>query len=417
MAVGEAACRGRPVPPIAMHKKRIEVEYLQLGMWVVELDRPWLGTPFDFQGFPVTSEEELESVKRYCKYVYVDPEREKAAAPPRRTPTALRATASTDATPVEQELVVAREVYDECEKAIRAVLEDLRVEGKLDADRLTAATADMTATIQRNPDVVILLHRLHQKGSYELRRAMDSSILMITFGRSFEFAKERLEVLGLAGMLLDVGKIRIPDDVLHKTGMLTPDEYQLMKSHVMHSVELVRSANGRLPSEVEEIILQHHERQDGNGYPQGLKGSDISVDGAIAAIVDSFSALTSERCFAEPMSPSSALNHLHEMRGQSFQDGLVEQFIQCIGVYPVGSAVELNTGEIGIVMTQNPVRRLQPNVMLVLDRNRKQLPHPQLILDLAKEPRTKTGEPYRIRDALPIQKLPIDAADFFPGWL
>ena len=224
-------------------------------------------------------------------------------------------------------------------------------------------------------------------------------------------------MLGLAGMLLDVGKIKIPDEVLNKTGMLTPDEYQLMKAHVMHSVELVRSANGHLPAGVEDIILQHHERQDGTGYPRGLKGSEISVDGAIAAIVDSFSALTSERCFAEPMAPSSALNHLHEMRGQTFNEGLVEQFIQCIGVYPVGSAVELNTGEIGIVMTQNDLRRLQPSVMLVLDRDRKQLPHPQLILDLAKEPKTKTGEPYRIRAAIPIQKLPISADELSLGWL
>ena len=193
-----------------MYKKRIAVEDLQLGMWVVELDRPWLGTPFHFQGFPVTSEEQLESVKRYCKYVYVDPERETAGAPPRRTVTALRdATVSTKATPVEQELVVAREVYDECEKAIRAVLDDLRVEAKLDADRLTAATADMTASIQRNPDAVILLHRLHQKSSYELRRAMDSSILMITFGRSLEFAKR---AAGIAGPRRDAARRRQDQD-------------------------------------------------------------------------------------------------------------------------------------------------------------------------------------------------------------
>lgn len=401
-----------------MNKKRIEVEDLQLGMWVVELDRPWLGTPFDFQGFPVTSPEQLQSVKGYCKYVYVDPEREEAVASPRRTAAAPRdALVSINAMPVEPEAVAARGVYEECEKAVYSVIEDLRVEGKLDVGRLTVAAAAMTATIQRHPDAMILLHRLHQKSDYELHRAMDSSILMITFGHALQVDQGRLEVLGLAGMLLDVGKIKIPDEVLHKTGMLTPDEYQLMKSHVMHSVEMVRGTEGRLPSAVEEIILQHHERQDGNGYPQGLKGRDISTDAAIAAIVDNFSALTSERCFAEPMSPSSALNQLHNMRGQSFQEGLVEQFIQCIGIYPVGSAVELNTGEIGIVVTQNPERRLQPSVMLVLDRNRKRLPQPQLILDLAKAPKTKSGDPYRIRDALAIQKLPIDPAECFPAWL
>ena len=398
-----------------MFKKQIPVEELQLGMWVVELDRPWLGTPFDFQGFPLTTEEQIEEVRRFCSFVFVDPEREGPALRSRRV--ASDPQLSTKPTVVAQEMDVAREVYAECEQAVSAALEDIRVEGKVDADRLATATAHMRASIQRNPDAVVLLHRLQKKSTYELRRAMDSAILMITFARSLSLPPERLDLLGLAGMLMDVGKVKIPDEVLNKTGILTPDEYQLVKGHVGHSVELVRAAEGRLPEGVADIIIQHHERQDGTGYPNGLKGTEISMEGSIAAIVDSFSALTSERCFAEPMAPSSALTHLHEMRGTNFHEGLVTQFIECIGVYPIGSAVELNTGEVGIVLTQNPLRRLQPSVMLVLDRDRKQLPHPQLIVDLSKEPKTPSGEPYRIRNTLALQKLPIDPANLSLGWL
>ncbi|MGZ8231510.1 MAG: HD-GYP domain-containing protein [Burkholderiales bacterium] len=399
-----------------MYKKPVAVTDLQLGMYVIELDRPWLGTPFDFQGFPIVSQEQIDLLTAHCKLVYVDPERE-VWVPGKRARPAAPLALSLEPIPVEKELLVAPRVYEECEVAIRQSLDNLRVQAKLEAEKLTAAVASMTESMQRNPDAILLLNRLHEKSSYELGRALDSSVLMIAFGRFLQFAKDRLEVLGLAGMLLDVGKVRVPDEVLNKSGMLTPDEYQVMKEHVTHSLELVRGSNGRLPPGIDEIIMQHHERQDGSGYPRGLKGSEISIEGSIAAIVDSFSALTSARAFAEPRSPSSALNLLHTMRGKCFHEALVEQFIQCVGIYPVGSAIELNTGEIGIVITQNLVRRLQPRVMVILDQNLKQLPQPHLILDLIKEPKTGMGEPYRIRRTLPLVKLPLNVNELLLPWL
>ncbi|HEV7394660.1 MAG TPA: HD domain-containing phosphohydrolase, partial [Burkholderiales bacterium] len=316
-----------------------------------------------------------------------------------------------EVTPVEKEVVIAREIYKSCEEAITHALENLHAEGEIDSQKLTSAVASMTESIQRNPDAMMLLNTLRQKGTYELGRAMDTSILMITFGRFLQFSKERLEVLGLAGMLLDVGKTKLPDSVLKKKDMLSPDEYELVKGHVQHSVELVRAAEG-LPRGVEDIVALHHERHDGSGYPNGFLGENISIDGAVAALVDSFSALTSARPYAAQASPSNALSLMHKLRTTLFHEALVEQFIQCIGIYPVGSAVELNTGEVGIVIAQNLVRRLQPRVMVILDKDWKPL-HPQLILDLVKEPKATGDEPYRIRRTLPKDKLPIDPNEFF----
>jgi len=399
-----------------MNKRQVLVDDLQLGMYVVELDRPWLGTPFDFQGFPLTDEEQIKALKVYCKSVYVDPERERwhpdRPRAPAKRPQPLRGSVIyREVTPVEQEVVVAKEIYASCEHAIRQSLENLRLEGEIDSQKLTGAVTSMTESIQRNPDAMMLLNTLRQKGGYELGRAMDTSILMITFGRFLQYPKDRLEVLGLAGMLLDVGKTRLPDAVLKKQDLLSPDEYEDVKAHVLHSVELVRGAKG-LPRGVDEIVLTHHERQDGTGYPQGLKGDEIPIDGAIAALVDSFSALTSSRPYAEQSSPSNALSLMHKLRGKLFHEALVEQFIQCIGIYPVGSAVELNSGEIGLVITQNLVRRLQPRVMVVLDRDGA-LQRPHRVLDLIKEPKTASGDPYRIRRTLPKDALPIDVKEFF----
>ena len=396
-----------------MNKKQVRVEDLQLGMYVVELDRSWIGTPFDFQGFTLTSEDQIASIKVYCKSVYVDPERE-VWAPGQRALSVEPVRGSVvykELTPVETEVVTAREIYKSCEEAIQQSLDNLRFEGEIDSEKLTGAVTSMAESSQRNPDAMMLLNTLREKGSYELGRAMDTSILMITFGRFLQFPKDRLEVLGLAGMLLDVGKTKLPDSILKKQDMLSPGEYENVKAHVMHSVELVRSATD-LPHGVDQVILEHHERQDGSGYPRGLKGAAISIDGAIAALVDSFSALTSSRPYAEQASPSNALSLMHKLRGKLFHEALVEQFIQCIGIYPVGGAVELNTGEVAIVIAQNLVRRLQPRVMVILDAEWKPI-YPQKILDLVKEPKANADEPYRIRRTLPKDKLPIDPSDFF----
>ena len=398
-----------------MYKKQIPVEELKLGMYVNELDRPWLSTPFLFQGFPITDADQIEQLKQHCKTVFIDLERDVSVDAP-RTPfagtQALRGTVVyKEVTPVEQELVVAKEVYSACEYSVQNSLDAVRTTGELDPKPLTNAVGNMTRSIERNPDAMMLLYSIKQKGGEEFNRAVDTSIHMITFGRFLQFPGERLELLGLAGLLLDIGKIRIPDAILRKKDALTTDEFDLTKAHVRQSIELIRGAPG-LPKGVEDIVLQHHERQDGSGYPLGLRGRQITIDGAIAGLVNSYSAITSKRSYAEQSSPSNALGMLYKLRGKLFHEALVEQFIQCIGIYPVGSTVELNTGEVGIVIAQNLVRRLQPRVMVVLDAAWKPI-RPQVILDLVKEPMATADEPYRIRRTLPRDKLPIDPAEYF----
>ncbi|MEK7834754.1 MAG: HD domain-containing phosphohydrolase, partial [Pseudomonadota bacterium] len=173
----------------------------------------------------------------------------------------------------------------------------------------------------------------------------------------------------------------------------------------------VRAAPRLSSSLLEDVVIQHHERLDGSGYPQGLRGRQISVDGAIAGLVDSYSALTSVRPYAEQVSPTAALETLHKVRGTLFSELLVEKFIQCTGVYPVGSTVELNSGEIGIVIAQNLEFRLRPRVMLLRDADLKPI-RPPVILDLVKEPRATPGEPYRIVRTLPRHSLPFNPEEF-----
>ena len=393
------------------YKKEVSTDKLRLGMYVIELDRPWTETSFPFQGFPITSAEQIEQLKSYCKKVYVDPEREQHNAEARRVvPLMPERQIYSEVVPVEQELPIAKEIYRSCEDALRHLIVTVRTEGEIDARALTSAMNSMIGTIQRSPDAMLLLKAVRRRDSYELTRALDTSILMVTFGRYLQYPTARLEALGLAGMLLDVGMTSLPEGVVEAYNSDEIVDKGVIESHVLHSVELVRGARG-LPEGVDEIVALHHERQDGEGYPHGLARDQIAADGAIAAIVDSYSKLTSPRHNACPLSPSRALSQLHKERGRAFEETLLEQFIQCIGIYPVGGAVELNTGEAGLVIAQNPLRRLLPRVMVMLDAAGKRI-HPQLILDLIKEPKTRDGEPYKIKRALPLDQLPLEEDDF-----
>ena len=156
----------------------------------------------------------------------------------------------------------------------------------------------------------------------------------------------------------------------------------------------------------------HHERYDGSGYQNALKGVQIGLFGSIAGLVDCFDALTHPRPYAEALAPSNALSMLYNWRDTQFDRPLVEQFIQCIGIFPVGALVELNSGDVGIVIAQNLVRRLQPRVMVVIDAKGDRL-NPQLILDLAREPKMDQETPYRIKRTLEKGSVPIDPSEFF----
>ncbi len=398
-----------------MNKKQIPVEQLKPGMYVTELDRPWLGTPFVFQGFPITSAHQIDQLRQCCKSVVIDLERESSEDSHDRhgltEASLLGPVVYAKVTSVEKELGAARAAYTALDKSIQEAFDKLREEGELDLDSLRGPVRSITRSIERNPDAMMLLCSLRRKSDSGYNRAITTLIHMITFGRFLQFPGERLLLLGLAGTLLNVGKIRLPDSILQKKGALTDEERALAKAHVMHSVELIRAAP-RLSKSVEDVVIQHRERLDGSGYPQGLRGRQISVDGAIAGLVDRYCALTSVRPYAKQVASSTALNMLYKLRGTHFDELLVEKFIQCTGIYPVGSAVELNTGEIGIVIAQNLERRLRPRVMVILDAALTPI-RPQVILDLDTEPKATPDEPYRIAGTLPLDSLPIDPKEFF----
>ena len=385
--------------------KRIAVDELRFGMYIAELDRPWTDTPFMFQGFVLSTQQQLDALKKYCSSVLVDVERS-----PVLQPAAPRA-AYPERAPVEQEIGAAKSAYTGGHELVRHLIAAVRVGRALDAVQLRSAVSAMAESVLRNPDALLLFSQLRSKGEYTESHALDVAIYMLTFGRFLQLEPAQVEFLGYLGLLQDVGKLRLPKELLEKHGRLTIEEFELAKLHVSYSVEILRATPG-LPGDLARAAALHHERHDGSGYPKGLRGSEIGMIGSIAAIVDTFDALTVKRPYADAVSPSTAISMLYKWRGLFYDAHLVEQFIRCIGIFPVGSLVELNTGEVGVVIAQNLTRRLLPRVMVIRDAEGNPAA-PHKLLDLAREPKARPDEPYRILGTLEQGAVPFDAEELF----
>ncbi|TAA28333.1 HD-GYP domain-containing protein [Pseudoxanthomonas winnipegensis] len=380
-----------------IEERELQVGELRPGMYVSRLDRDWLGTPYMLEGFLIENPADIAELAKYCASVTVDVAksetfvhaalRKPAAAPmvtadpppppaPRRKPYVIPDLAALRANPrpilarVQDEVPRASEALEAVDRAAGGIISELRNGGRLDVEAVEEAVTPVVDSIVRNPDAFFWLETLRHHDGYTYSHAVNCCGFMAAFGRHLGFPDEALHDLATAGLLLDIGKTALPEALLEHDGELEPAQLELLRSHLGHSLRLY-DASGASNAVVREMILTHHEREDGSGYPAGLTGAQIPLFGRIAAIVDSFDAMTSLRPYREPLSRYEAMQALYKQRGTAYQPDLVEQFVQCLGVYPTGSLVELSTGEVAIVVAQNPVRRLFPEVMLLTDADKQ----------------------------------------------
>lgn len=377
-------------------------------MYVSYLDRPWREADVLFQGFYINTLKQIEELREKFQYVYVDTWRDESRANTTHREDSLdqelkllcgypkRDNVYKDSVSVEEELSIAQEVHRQATQAVAEILRNLRVGHTLKLAMIHNVVTDLMESILRNPDAFSWLMHLKQKDSYTYSHSIDACALAVTFGRHLGLPRESLISLGTGALLFDVGKIKLPSGLLNKPGRLSPDEFQIMKQHVQFGVEIVAGIHGS-GMEVIDMVRAHHERYDGTGYPQGMRGSSIPLFGRIAGILDCYDAITSNRSYQQAISPHRALRVLYDARNTAFQEELVEQFIQCLGVYPTGSLVELVSGEVGIVIEQNRVRRLRPKIMLILDRHKVALKEYETV-DLDRETAGKKLELARVLD-------------------
>lgn len=412
-------------------KKRITVEQLRLGMYVVELDRLWTESRFLFQGFEIRTEEEIAELRRLCEHVYIQTDatcsecatgiRARTGIPwhshALRGPT-IPGVESTDAPPceprypdrvsVEEELSKVRELQHEAKSLVHAIFEDARLGRSLDTGSAKRNVAAMVQSILRNPDALVCLNQLKHRDEYTAEHCIRVCVLALAFGRHLAFPEEELNVLGLGALLHDIGKARVPHEILNKPGKLTDAEFALIKSHVPYGVAMLEQLSG-IPSAAIDVARFHHERFGGQGYALGLKEKEIGLFGQIGAIVDCYDALTSDRVYHKGISAHEALGKMYGWRHSDFDGSLVEQFIQCMGIYPIGSIVELNCGSVGVVVSLNRMRRLRPRIALVLDAQKHPCA-PIRMIDLMHE--ASVG--MEIRRVLPNGSYGISPVEYLP---
>ena len=395
-------------------------------MFVYELDRPWLDTPYLFQGFPIVDQDDIEQLAQYCQYVFVDELRDQSQfRPPQRMesgsqesadPSAPRRSAFhgktkyPDVHPAGNEIPAARQAQETATQILFSVRAAMEQGLNLDVALVQHAVDGLRDSIIRNPDALLFLAQLRNTKTAEYDRAINVAVYLLAFGRYLGLTRQELSELGLGGLLLDIGKLQLPPELLEKRSMYSSAEHSLFKRHVSFGESMLKSATG-ISEKVMDMIAQHHEREDGSGYPRGLPSGKLSTFGKMAAIVDCFEELVIERPYARPLPPHEALQLIQSWGGRFFQGALVEHFIQCTGVYPVGSIVEMRSGEIGIVVSQNRKNRLQPKVLLVLDHKKVRYDAPKMI-DLLKS-RNYYGAEYEIDRTLEAGMYGIDPRDYY----
>jgi len=423
-------------------KRKVDVEQLRVGMYVTDLDRPWLETPFLFQGFEICDETDIHKLRQFCKQVYILAPEESGAKTPVRTVRQTPAMLSDnqphthlrdnieieqamlkitnrpgdlpiydDLTSLEEEIGLVSEAYTQAKRLVYSTVAHLRAGRSLKAEDVKHIVGELTESVIRNPDALACFTQLRKRDEYTAMHGLRVCILALILGRHLGFDREQLNALGIGALLHDVGKIAIPDAILKKEGPLDPQEFKIMQSHVPKGVALLKSTPG-IPSAAIDFVRCHHERYDGSGYMNGLKGEGIGTLGLIGGIVDCYDAITSDRPYRNGMSPHTALKSMYEWRSKDFHPELLENFIQCMGIYPIGSVVELNTGEVGVVVTLNRLRRLKPRVVLVRQSDHRPYEkRPAVNLVYRK---TADGRPCEIERVLEPAQCGIDPATHLP---
>jgi len=426
---------------MSIESRSFSTDELVLGMYVSGLDRPWTETPFLFQGFHIESPKVIKELRRYCKFVYVDIEKSddtiafiaRQAPPPRRkseggdSEPRMAASPKTEApdlhaiegeesaretTTLKAELVDAELVHRQTERVIEDLFARIRSGESIEIGDVEQALDPMLDSIIRNDHAMSWLARMRKKNDYVHDHSIASSVWAMIFGKHLGLKSEDLQILGIGAVFMDVGKTRIPTEYLIKRETLSPEEMGLMKRHVSYGVEIVSALDGIDPRVV-EMVRCHHERHNGTGYPEGLTGVDIPIFSRIAGIVDAYDAMTTQRPYAEAVSTFDAMRQLNNLAGVEFAAEMVEQFVQAIGVFPVGTLVELSTGEVGVVIAQNRIRRLRPKVMLLLDSDKKPI-ETTPIVDLRNQLADSRGEnSLWIETGLPPGAYGLDAREYY----
>ncbi|MBM7035068.1 HD-GYP domain-containing protein [Vibrio ulleungensis] len=264
----------------------------------------------------------------------------------------------------------AKSLIIEAKGLVNKLLIQTKANQEMDIGLVADLSDEMIDSVLYAPDAIKCMAALRQKDSYLLEHSINVALLLVTFGRSLGFEREELKALSIGGLIHDIGKTQIRDDVLLKPGKLTPEEFEHIKLHQVYAQQQLKTMDN-LDEISRNVCLMHHEKLDGSGYPLGLTADQMPIYGRMSSIVDIYDALTADRVYKQGMSSSEAFKILLKLTPNHLDADLVYKFINCIGIYPVGSLVELSDGRVGIVWTGNDNQPLKPEIKCIYSNKYK----------------------------------------------
>ncbi len=387
---------------MSSNTKKIHVSELRVGMFVSQLDRDWLETPFLLQGFQVEEEADIDVISEYCQHVYIDDEKSikpKASEHSSDVGTARHVRVNPDIfapeVPLEDEHRRVIGTFRQARSLTKTLLDDIRLGGAINTDQARHTVNECVHSVIRHPDALLWMSKMRDENEYTAEHCLNVCILAIAFGRQLGMGEQELQNLGMCGLLHDVGKMKTPPEILNKPDTLTPKEMRIMMAHTVHGRNLLLSSSGIYTGAI-DVALSHHERIDGKGYPRQLAGSSISRYSKIIAIVDAYDAMTADRCYQSARTSTEAIKIIYKERGQHFDEQLALKFLQTVGLYPAGSIVELYSGEVGMVIEANPRLRHLPRIVMLRDRN-KQPVAKEMMIDLSLIEKGELSKDYLIK--------------------
>ncbi len=352
--------------------KLIPVGRLRPGMYIHDLNCGWLQHDFVRNRFVLEDEDDVRKVRAIgVREVYVDTARglDPDALPvsepaPAAAPAAAEAPAVRTASKAANAFERARALHREATQIVRDMLADIRLGKQIEIEKVEPLVERIVDSIFTQQDALLPLARLKQHDRYTFQHSVSVCALMTAFARTLAVPAEIIREIAIGALLHDVGKARVPDEILNKPGKLTDAEFERMKSHVVQSKIILQATPGISPIAL-KVAAQHHERFDGSGYPNRLSGEGISLYGRMAAIVDVYDAITSDRVYHKGMAPTEALRKLLDWSANHFEPRLVQAFIRSVGIYPTGALVRLESRRLAVVQAQHADKPTQPTVKVI----------------------------------------------------
>jgi HD-GYP domain-containing protein (c-di-GMP phosphodiesterase class II) len=399
--------------------KQIDVDDLKVGMYVAKLDRPWLESTFLFQGFVLKNQADINAVKQQCKFVFIDELKQSRETISSERKQALpeqwiKNTPPKKLSTFEKEAEKTGRVYHQTSSLVKSFMDEVRLGGSINVALAEKTVAHCVDRVLQSPDAMMWMTQLKNRDLYTSQHSMNVAVLAIALGRHLNLPVPELNKLGLCGMMHDMGKMSIPLEILNKPGKFTPEELAIMRSHAEVGWKLLMSTSGMYPGAI-DVAYSHHEKLDGTGYPRQLTAEQTTPFTKIVTIVDIYDAITSDRVYQKGRTHLEAINVMTKLCGTELDSSLTYKFIECMGIYPPGSVVEMTNGEVAIVAEVNQKQKIKPKIILVLDEHKQE--RPPRFLDLAKLDLDASGQSYGIRKIVRPDDFGIDLNLYYESGL